>query len=116
MKTYVCLRCSKEVLPDIKRDRPGVPNHKRSRGRSLCSLCYTWARYHGKLVDYPRSTRSRDELLDDYVILRSQGYNWSQCATKLGMSYSAFERAIYRARRARDERALRLNERSYACR
>jgi hypothetical protein len=53
-------------------------------------------------------------LLDDYVILRQQGYNWSQCATKLGMSYSAFERAIYRARRVRDERALRLNERSYA--
>lgn len=80
------------------------------RARGLCSNCYAHEEYHGTLIDWPRITRSRDELLDDYVILRQQGYDWKQCAIKLGMKYPAFEQAMIRARRAGDDRARRLNE------
>lgn len=105
-----CVRCTKPILPDSRPNRKTVPNRRRSRSRGLCSPCYVWARYHDCLIDYPRITRSRDELLDDYVVLRRQGYDWKNCAKKLGMNYSAFERALYRARAAGDDRARRLNE------
>lgn len=82
-------------------------------GRGLCGACYSRMTCHGTLVDYPRMTRSRDELLEDYVMLRRQGHTWPQCAERLGMRYDAFARALQRARVARDPRAARLNEVDY---
>lgn len=61
-------------------------------------------------IDIPRLTRTRDELLDDYVILRADGYTWRQCAQRLGMTYPAFERAMLRARKDGDPRAMRPGE------
>ncbi|MGH3598920.1 MAG: hypothetical protein ACRDQH_01365 [Pseudonocardiaceae bacterium] len=61
-------------------------------------------------ADYERRTRSRDDLLDDYVLLREQGCSWPQCAERLGMSYPSFARALLRARAAGDPRAGRIGE------
>lgn len=75
------------------------------RGRGLCSHCYQTAWATGDLIDYPRATRSRNDLLDDYVILRAEGHTGQQIAQRLGMTYPAFERALQRARRDGDPRA-----------
>lgn len=48
------------------------------------------------VTDYERFTRSREDLLDDYVLLRSEGFTWRQCAQRLGMTYVAFKRALLR--------------------
>lgn len=62
------------------------------------------------VVDFPRLSISRDDLLDDYVILRGEGYSWMQCAVKLHMKYTTFERAMNRARKDADPRAGRIGE------
>lgn len=110
-----CARCGKHTLPDNKRQRTDTAYADRMRGRGMCTNCYANEEYHGRLTDWPRVTRSRDELLDDYVILRRQGYDGKQCADRLGMKYPTFERAILRARAAGDPRARRLNERKLTC-
>lgn len=106
-----CARCGKYVLPNNKRTRVGIANGELMNARGLCTTCYSNEEYHGRLQNWERTTRSRDELLDDYVILRQQGYTWRNCARKLDMEYPAFERAMLRARAAGDDRARRLNER-----
>lgn len=103
-----CVRCDVPLCSPRIVPPPGVG---RSGGRGLCQNCHAWARYHDRLLDYPRSTRSRDDLLEDYVMLRREGYDWPLCAERLGMTYAAFERAIHRARDAGDPRAARLGER-----
>lgn len=106
-----CLRCGRMVLPHSKATRNGVSYGELMQGRGLCTRCYRNVEYHGQLLEYPRLTRSRDELLADYEVLRGQGYNWKECATILGMKYTSFERAMCRARAAGDVRARRLSER-----
>ncbi|HEY2763350.1 MAG TPA: hypothetical protein VGJ13_04970 [Pseudonocardiaceae bacterium] len=54
--------------------------------------------------------RSRDDLLDDYEMLRSEGYDWHQCAARLRIPYPTFERAMLRARKDGDPRARRPGE------
>lgn len=74
--------------------------------RGLCPACYWRETANGALADWPRSTRSRSDVLDEWVILRAQRYTYRQAAERLGMTLTAFEGAIYRARRDRDPRAL----------
>jgi hypothetical protein len=109
-----CLRCGRLVLPHSRATRDGVPYGQLMQGRGLCTRCYRNVEYHGQLLEYPRLTRSRDELLEDYEVLRRQGYNWRECATILRINYPTFERALLRARAAGDPRARRLNERELA--
>lgn len=80
------------------------------QARGLCSPCHARHRRAGTLSDYERSTRTRDDLLEDYVVLRSQGYSWRDCAARLAMTYSAFARAMQRARIELDPRAGRPGE------
>lgn len=79
-------------------------------GRGLCDCCWSFLIDTDGLLDYPRLTVTANDVLDDYVILRADGYTWRQCATKLDMSYVAFERAMYRARKNLDPRAGRVGE------
>jgi hypothetical protein len=102
-----CVRCTRRIYP-----RSTAPNWASIHaGRNLCLSCWQIARHHhGIPDDTPRLNRTRDELLDDYVILRADGYTWRQCAQRLNMNYPAFERAMLRARRDRDPRAARIGE------
>lgn len=97
------------MRPQKSDPRPSVRVH---RGRGLCSTCHNYVLSRGQLSDYPPVVkRPRDDLLDDYVLLRSEGLSWRQCAERLGMSYAAFQRAMLRARAAGDSRAGRPGER-----
>lgn len=73
--------------------------------RTLCTRCAPACRRDGTLLDYPRRTRSRDDLLDDWAILREQGITYSQFAERVDMSTSALQRALTRARADGDPRA-----------
>lgn len=75
-------------------------------GRGLCSSCYKRADYHGQLIDHPRRTRTRDEVLEEWDWLRRAGVPWQHAHERLGMTAGAFQRAYYRARAAGDPRAV----------
>lgn len=80
------------------------------KGRGLCSRCYRRCELDGTLVDYPRRNRSRDELLEDWVILcHQEGHSLRDIAGRLRMKPTSLERAIQRARAAGDPRALRAS-------
>jgi hypothetical protein len=73
--------------------------------RGLCRTCHHHARLSGQLADYPRATYTRDEVLDEWVRLRSAGVSVVEAAPRLGMSVAALARALERARKAGDPRA-----------
>lgn len=75
-------------------------------GRGRCCRCYMRAWSAGALMDIPRPTRSADEMLADYALLRGFGYRRVQIAERLGIKVRALDQALYRARRRRDPRAL----------
>jgi len=74
--------------------------------RGLCEPCYKREDYHGRLADYPRATWSRDDLMTEWELLRSEGYSRRDAADRLGVKWEAFDRAYYRARAAGDPRAV----------
>ena len=75
------------------------------KARGLCNACANTAFQNGSLHDYPRTTWSRDDLLDEWDMLRTEGYAVRQAADRLGISLSAFRKALERARRDGDPRA-----------
>lgn len=81
---------------------PGVHQHS---ARGLCARCHWRAEHRGTLSAWPAHLRSRDDVLDDWVILRRRGMNKTQAAAHLGMSFAAFEKAYFRARATGDPRA-----------
>lgn len=101
-----CVRCHRPVHPRFR----GVSYENATAGRGLCKPCYDHARNTGDLIDYETRNRSRDDLLDDWVVLRVDGYTWRQAAERLGMTYASFERAMNRARIDGDPRAARIGE------
>lgn len=66
-------------------------------GRGLCFRCYSRAKRAGTLIDYERRGFPRALLLEEWALLRSEGYTPRQAAERLGMSYDAFEKALERA-------------------
>jgi hypothetical protein len=88
-----------------------VPNsHRRGvtccAGRGLCRRCYKRARLAGRLADYERRSRSADEALDEWTLMRSEGYTVPQAAARMGMSAAALFGALARAKRRGDPRAV----------
>jgi transposase-like protein len=85
--TRPCLRC--------RRTHPS-----KVRGRGLCRPCHRTVWRQGTLLDYPRLTRSRADVLADYLHLREDGHSLRQIAERMGMQYGSLCRALQRARRA----------------
>lgn len=75
-------------------------------GRGLCQKCYEVFKYSGELIAFETLTRTRDELMEDWQILRSRGCTKRQAAQRIGMSFDSFNRAYSRARAAGDPRAV----------
>lgn len=75
-------------------------------GRGLCSPCYHAAEREGRLDDYNKTFFTRDELLDEWVILCRDGYTRDAAAARLKMKPESFKRALERARKDGDPRAL----------
>lgn len=97
-----CRSCGRRVFPQ----KSGAAWRDRNAGRRLCTSCYDRSLRRGTLLNFPMQRRSRDDLLDDWLILRDEGHTLQQAAERLGMSWPTFERAFYRARAAGDPRAL----------
>lgn len=97
-----CLDCGRTTVNRYLE----LPAAVTASGRGLCRRCYSRHERRGTLVDFPRTTRSRDELLDDWVLLREQGLDRRAAAARMGMTYSAFDRALVRARSKGDPRAF----------
>lgn len=79
---------------------------RRHRARGLCERCYEHFEDTGELIAFERLTRSRDEVMSDWAILRSRGCTKRQAAERLGIPFPTFTRAYERARAAGDPRAV----------
>lgn len=77
-----CVRCS--------RFRP-------CGGRALCSSCYKTLHEGGGLLDYPRASRPGAEVVAEYSALKLVGVTRQSAAARMGMKWTALERALYRA-------------------
>lgn len=91
--------------------RCGRDNVANQTWRGMCQTCGWWVYSHGDLLEYPRLVRTRDEVLDDVVMLRGEGYTWPQIAERMKMLPDSLECAIRRARRAGDPRVVELDRR-----
>jgi len=97
-----CVNCDTPTVPSSA----GQPRPVSHEARGLCGPCYDHALHTRKLDDYPRRTRSRDELMDEWDHLRQSGVPWQFAHDRLGVTQVAFERAYARARADGDHRAL----------
>lgn len=76
--------------------------------RGLCNTCYHRNRYHGTLIDFERTTHAADELLDEWTLLRDDGYGYRNAAARLGVTVAALDKALCRAKRRGDPRGSRV--------
>jgi len=74
--------------------------------RGLCPTCYGRRRASGALAYYERVTRPADELLDEWQRLRAEGYTAVNAARRIGVTPAALLKALERARRRGDPRAV----------
>lgn len=99
-----CLECTTPLCPN--KSRPTPRGARRHAGRGLCTPCHRRAKRTDRLADFERSLRTRDELLDEWDRLRTDGVGRAQAAQRMGMTPAAFERHLYRARAVGDPRAV----------
>lgn len=78
---------------------------RKAAARGLCKRCYRIAKDTGWLLDFERSTMDADSVLDDWMILRSEGYTIPQAARRLGITTDAFRLHLKRGQAGKDERA-----------
>lgn len=84
------------------------------RGFMLCTRHYMRLKRYGKPLHKPTpkrrkprgsEQRSADEVLDDWVEIRDyDSDNIGHAAARMGMSVSALDKALYRARKRGDQR------------
>jgi hypothetical protein len=97
-----CRACMRPMLTQPRRG----PSRKRSPGppptgcawhgaRRLCTYCYK-AAWNSINRNGPRTTRRGADVYEDWLELKAQGYTKRQVADRLGMSFAAFDRAIWR--------------------
>ena len=85
---------------------PIPPGAVRHAGRGLCTHHYDRAAELDILPDFPRLTRSYDDTLDDWDLLRRGGATRTEGAEKIGITVKALDKAIDRGRAAGDPRAV----------
>lgn len=90
---HYCVECDEEMRP---RSSPpdGRPRHD---GRGLCGPCYQLA---GDRANGVKPKPYLSVFADDYATLRSLGLPPRVMAERLGMTFKAFERKVFRAKRA----------------
>jgi hypothetical protein len=98
----VCVTCDRETRP-----KGAAPDGRPEIATSApeCAACYR-RRRRAERGAVPRSPAvSRTWVLEDYRMLRAAGVPTRFMPSRVGMTPEAFERAMYRARRAGDPRA-----------
>lgn len=90
------------------------------QGKSLCQKHYSRARRHGSPVAprpawKPRPPRTAslpaEEILEEWVTLRRSGESVASAAERLGVTYAALDKLLWRARQRGDARAALPQER-----
>jgi hypothetical protein len=97
-------RCGRPLIRS--RRAPIPPGHGRHAAHGRCTACRAHTDRGAVVADYPRRTWRRDDLLEEWAMLRSSGSTRDEAADRLGMTLTAFDRALQRARAAGDERAV----------
>lgn len=92
-------------MPSEPRHQPACHPGRRHYGRRLCKQCYDAAYRQGRTADFPSVTRRADDMLDDFALLRSEGYDRRQIAARLRIDVRTLDKALYRARLRGDGRA-----------
>lgn len=97
-------------LVSEKKWRQGIrpEGHARHGGKQLCNMHYKRFSRNG---DYDRHSpvapprinvrvsRPLDEVLEDYAMIRDDCNSVREAAERMGMTFSALDRALYRARK-----------------
>lgn len=101
-----CARCGQPCI-HVRRcysDEHRRAGLRRHYGRGLCHPCWTTAEARGELDEYPRSTWSREDLLEEWEFLQpelpadvSHTRRIKLAANRLGMSHGALEKALLRS-------------------
>lgn len=73
-----------------------------NKGRNLCDTCWQRNWKNGTLDAFPRATRPRADVLEDWAFLASQGYTRRTAADRMGISKDCLDKAIERDRRRND--------------
>lgn len=99
---HTCRTCGRTMVTRHQRRRfPVLRQHATLNTRELCSACYARAQRAGELE---RIKRSADEVLDDWALMRDDGESVESAAQRMGMTRSALDKALYRARKRGDAR------------
>lgn len=98
-----CARCSHPM--HLTRKDPGQPGTREHHGRGICGCCFRALKGTDELFDYPRRARTRDEVLDDWTVLRAADCTRREAARRMGMNPASLYRALHRARHDGDPRA-----------
>lgn len=109
-------KCRVCGIPMVSKHVRVPEGHRRHNGNGLCNTHdYRARRYGDADADLSRTPRPRargsewrtaDEVLEDYDMIRDQVASVAQAAERMGMTASALDRALYRAREAGDRRGL----------
>ena len=106
-----CRRCERGPLVHGARWRRLTRPERKATGgvehcaRGLCRTCYVVVLEQGALYDYEPVSRSREEVLDEWELLRSDGVtDLAIAAERIGTTRAALEKCLERARKAGDPR------------
>ena len=88
-----CRKCTENMYAPKGHD-VGQLTHD---ARGLCTRCYRFLHKTGGLDDFPPLTRTNAEVMEDWEFLRDTGYTRQRAAQRMGMTFEALDRAIYRA-------------------
>lgn len=96
-----CLICGIE-LTFVRRGK--IPEKRKTAGRGLCHTCWCAAKVNGTLDQFPRLTRSRDELLSEWEFMRGM-VSFDDFSKVMGVTLAAWKCAYSRGEKAGDPRA-----------
>jgi hypothetical protein len=92
-KSNYCACCGHKFAPGKKRV-PGLAVHV---SRGLCTKCDAWFREQDAIHHWPRLTTNYQDLLEEWRVLKADGFTKYRAAQILGVSYEAFLIGIKRA-------------------
>jgi hypothetical protein len=112
-----CRRCERGPLIHGTRWRR-MPKDERKAvgglyhgGRGLCGTCYNQIRHQRRLHDYEPVKRSREDMLEEWEMLRSDGVtDLAIAAERMGVTRAALDKCLERARRDGDPRGVRYHQ------
>lgn len=99
----MCSECGVPMVSRYAWDRGDRPEgHSLHAGRGLCRADYVIAYRAGEIEKHGskvRSRRSRQEVLEDYMMIRDEVSSIAHAADRMGMTERALEKALERARK-----------------